>query len=248
MKVTSHFQLLWNTGYIFHVLLLAIFPCILYPVVYASHSFTPTCPSHPSPITTSLFYLWTNYLLFCYTLAMVLKWTLGPDEGRQPRANPMCPSKWRHQEGARVLHWREHAFFRRLRSRRSTACSLVRKGRPRPPRPLPGILSMQVRGVTCSECRWASLFGRGMLILGRGLESKALAVKMDHFNEVPWDLPRSAFPGTPTCVLVSREGISVLTAPLTLACLLCGDGVAPRDREGRKLLYLLLLPDSFHHV
>lgn len=134
------------------------------------------------------------------------------------------------------------------RSRRSTACSLVRKGRPRPPRPLPGILSMQVRGVTCSECRWASLFGRGMLILGRGLESKALAVKMDHFNEVPWDLPRSAFPGTPTCVLVSREGISVLTAPLTLACLLCGDGVAPRDREGRKLLYLLLLPDSFHHV
>lgn len=25
------------------------------------------------------------------------------------------------------------------------------------------------------------------------------------------------------------------------------DGVAPRDREGRKLLYLLLLPDSFNY-
>ena len=32
------------------------------------------------------------------------------------------------------------------------------------------------------------------------------------------------------------------------ALVLCGDRVAPRDREGRKLLYLLLLPDSFHHV
>ena len=85
---------------------------------------------------------------------------------------------------------------------------------------------MQLRGVSCSECRRAGLFGREMLVLGRGLESEALAVKTDHINEVPWDLTRNtfqrletAFLRTPTCVLGPREGISVPTAPLVLACL-----------------------------
>ena len=85
---------------------------------------------------------------------------------------------------------------------------------------------MQLRDISCSECWWAGLFGREMLVLGRGLESEALAVKTDHFNEVPWDLTRNtfqrlktAFLRTPTCALGPREGISLPTAPLVLACL-----------------------------
>ena len=88
-KILSIFPMLYNT----------FLSPILYPVVYASHSFHPNLPLPPFTDNHHLwFVLAVSLLLFCYTLAVVLKWTLEPVEAGQPQADPTC--LWCHQEGA----------------------------------------------------------------------------------------------------------------------------------------------------
>lgn len=115
----------------------------------------PNLPLPPSPITTSLFYLWTNYLLFCYTLTMVLKWTLGPEEGRQPRVKSNVPqSDVTRREPGCFTGESTHSSDSEVspgRSRRSSACSLVRKGRPGLQDPYQGSWA----------CRWGASLAPG---------------------------------------------------------------------------------------